>query len=142
MRLDVVMLADHAAACDGKLYVNGGGITSFQVPTVPFALPGLGVVLRFRTYPEDMGEHQFQIEFINPDGLQVLPPDPVRVLIESPGDGLDAEESFSQLVLAFAGLPILTTGMHTFRISWDDELLREFCIPVRLDADPGSQSPS
>ena len=137
MRLDVVMLADHAAVCEGKLYVNGGGITRFQVPTVPFALPGLGVVLRFRTYPEDMGEHQFQIAFINPDGLQVLPPDPVPVLVESPRDGLEGEESFAQVVLGFTGLPILITGMHTFRISWDDELLREFCIPVNLLVDAG-----
>lgn len=134
------MLADHATACEGKLYVNGGGITRFQVPTVPFALPGLGVVLRFRMDPEDMGEHKFHIQFINPDGVQVLPPDPIPVTLAPTPDSLDGEESFAQFVLGFAGLPILTTGMHTFRISWDDELLREFCIPVHLIVDAGMQS--
>lgn len=132
MRLDAVMLADHASVAEGKLYIHGGGITRFQVPSLPFAIPTLSVILRFKPQPGDIGNHRIRLAFINPDGLQTLPPDPLDVAIGR-GDGLlEGEEEFTQFVMSFAGLPLLAAGLHTLRISWDDDVLREFSIPVVL----------
>lgn len=131
MRLDTLLLADHAATSEGKLYVNGGGITRFNVPALPFAIPMLSVIVRMLTDDRDVGEHRFLLEFLNPDNVQALPPEPVDVVVgPRPPDAIPGEETFIQFVASFGGLPILRSGIHRLRVSWDDKLIRELALPV------------
>ena len=122
--------------------MNGGGITRFNVPQLPFAIPALSIVLRFLVEPQDFGEHQLHVEFTNPDGLQVLPPDPATVPIARVPGVVAGEESFTQIVLGFGGMPILATGPHILRITWDNEIVREFSIPVELIETPPVVAPN
>jgi len=136
LRLDAVFLADHAVAAEGKLYVNGGGITRLNVPFLPFALPGLSLVLRYMLeVPADRDAHALELQFESPSGVLLFPETPVELpAVEDDVEHVLApgEEQYAQAVLSVAGVPIIETGLHKFSVRWDGELVREFALPVVL----------
>lgn len=130
MRLETFLIADHAvAAPDGKLYVNGGGITRLALPAVPMVVPALSIVLRFLVNEEDVGEHMLALRLQNPEGIDLLPPE-ARPIEVAPLDSVADEEVNVQVVAAFGGLPIFSWGTHTFRVELDGSLVREMNVPV------------
>lgn len=142
MRLESLLLADHAvAAPDGKLYINGGGITRLSPPSVPFAIPFLSVVLRFEVSKSDGGEHSLLIRLRDPQGVDLLPLDPREIPVTVPPVPGD-EETYLQLVLSFGGLPLLTFGTHALIIELDGRPVREMKLPVVPGpVDGGESSP-
>lgn len=70
-----MMLADHAAAADGKLYINGGGWSIIGPAPTPGAI-ALSVKV-----PWDEREHMHEmlIELLDADGQPVLVPTPLGV---------------------------------------------------------------
>ncbi|MDQ3630024.1 MAG: hypothetical protein M3417_01850 [Actinomycetota bacterium] len=126
-----MLLADHAAVSEGKLFINGGGITRFNVPSLPFAIPTLSVVIRMLADEGDHGDHRLLLEFLNPDNVQTMPPEPAIVTVSPPPpEVVPGEEYYIQVVASFGGLPILRSGVHRFRMSWDEERIRELTLPV------------
>lgn len=135
LNLDTFLLADHAvAAPDGKLYINGGGITRLTAPVVPFALPFLSVVLRFAFSHSDVGDHFLLIRLQDPQAVDMLPADPSEFLVPEP-DGPKEEEHFVQVVMSFGGIPILMRGTYQFTIEVNGKVIREFRLPV-VSPDP------
>lgn len=139
MRLDTLLLADHAVVSEGKLYVNGGGVTRFNVPSLPMAISNLSVVLRMLTDERDYGDHLLLLEFLNPDDVQTLPPEPAIVTVPpKPSASAEGEEYYTQVVMSFGGMPLLRSGLHRFRVSWDEKLIRELHLPVVIVDTPVS----
>lgn len=135
MRLETFLLADHAAAApDGKLYINGGGITRLAAPTIPFAVPLLSVILRFQTTESDTGEHWILLRLQDPNGVDLLPADPSQ-MPEVTTSGLKDEEHYVQIVMSFGGLPILNAGTYKFSVELDGKTVREVTLPVVLAGD-------
>jgi hypothetical protein len=146
LRLDAIILADHAAAAEGKLYIHGGGITRINVPFVPFAVPMLAIVLRYMIEtPEDRAPHTVEMQFQTPGGVHLFPDGSAHVAaIPKPTSPqfAEGEEQYFQAVLAVGSVPIIETGLHTFSVLWDGEVVREFAIPVVLmEPDASAASP-
>lgn len=70
-----MMLADHAAAADGKLYVNGGGWSI----TGPAPSPGAIAVDMKIPWDERDHKHKLLLELLDADGQSVLVPAPFGV---------------------------------------------------------------
>lgn len=130
MRLDSFLIADHAvAAPDGKLYVNGGGITRLAVPRAGTVIPYLTIALRFLATPDDVGQHMFALRLQTPEGIHLFPPD-ARPIEVSPSNTVPDEEIYVQVVASFGGLPVVTTGTYTLSVELDGEVIREMKLPV------------
>jgi hypothetical protein len=141
LNLETFLLADHAAAApDRKLYINGAGITRLTAPTVPFALPFLSVVLVFGIGHSDVGEHWLLVRLQDPQGIEMLPPDPTGILVPEP-EGPEDEEHFVQVVMSFGGVPILALGTYRFTVELDGKSIRTFRLPV-VPASPTSDQTS
>lgn len=134
MRLDAFLLSDHAAVAEGKLYVNGGGITRLNVPVIPFVMPTLSVLVRYLVEgPEDFGEHSMALRLETPSGVNLLPEEPVGSMIVARAPAaVDDEEHFLQMSLNFSGVPIIEKGVHLLSAFLDDELTRQMTLPVVL----------
>jgi hypothetical protein len=132
LRLDFFLLADHAvAAPDGKLYINGGGITQINVPMLPYGIPYLSAVLRFLVDSTDVGDHTFLLDLESPGGAHLLPQQPSMVSV-GPATGHPDEETALQLVLSFGGVPLFEEGTHRIVVAADDDVVRRFNLPVVL----------
>jgi hypothetical protein len=68
MRKVTMMLADHAAVADGKLYINGGGWTEVGHNMPPYAI----VLLLEIPWDEGNNHHEFRLELEDADGQPVM----------------------------------------------------------------------
>lgn len=139
MRLDTFLLADHAvAAADGKIYINGAGVTRLDTPGVPFVVPVLSVVLRFSVTPDDVGDHRIELQLTNPLGQELFPKGPSLITVQPPGtDRHPDEEMHAQAVFVLGGIPILAEGTHTLTVRLDGRTVKKFKLPVVVGNPPG-----
>src|SRR5712692_8647127 len=81
MKADFALVAEYASAPpDGKLYVIGAGIRRVASPTFPTVLPNMSLVVSLRVPPAECGiNHQLQLAFLDPDGVQLMAPPPFIV---------------------------------------------------------------
>jgi hypothetical protein len=143
LRLDAFLLADHSAVSEGKLYVNGGGVTRLNVPTIPFAIPSLSVIVRYLIEgPEDHREHAVGVRLETPSGVNVFPAEPVGRADVGPPSGAPDEEQFLQLSLNFGGVPIVELGTYVLSAMLNDEVMRRMTLPVVLVDGGSPQGPS
>lgn len=143
MRLDTILIADHAASTpDGKMYINGAGITRLNVPMLPFALPLFAVVARWKVEPEDVGSHSLLVRVVSPSGIDLLPSESVPVdVVENP-TSVEGEERHLQMAMNFGGLPVLEEGVYTLSIEMDGEVQREVTLPVVAVAEHSVPTPN
>lgn len=74
--VDYMLLADAAAAAEGKLYIHGAGWDSILAASFPFQHPQISVVLLLRVPWADTNEpHRIEIDVLDQDGKSVLPED-------------------------------------------------------------------
>lgn len=131
--LEYAGLADAAASHGGKLYIHGGGITKLSVPTLPFAVPMLALVIILKPGEKDYGRaRNLAIRFVNPDGVDMMPPDPSPMKVGPRPELLEGEDSFIHLILNFAAIPLLRTGLHRLVIEIDGVEARVLALPVVL----------
>jgi len=127
------MLADHAVVAEGKIYVNGGGITRINVPVLPFAVPMLSMVLRYMIEgPGDRAAHTLEMQFETPSGISLFPEASIDVVIPESANRAPGEEEYAQTLVTMGGVPIIETGIHKYSVWWDGELVRAFALPVVL----------
>lgn len=69
------LLADHVDVANGKLYVNGGGWTTWWAESVPLRVPAMGVALLIGVpYTATNEQHRFAVYIVDEDGGQVTLP--------------------------------------------------------------------
>lgn len=134
MRLDTFLLADSAQAAGEKIYVLGGGLSSFSVPEVPYPV-SLSVVLRFTRSDDDITKsHSLVVTVAGPEGEPVIPPARVLVQPQQADIGDQAgSENIVQVLISAPVLKIRDLGMHRIQVRLDDELIRDSPLPVVLD---------
>ena len=132
MRLDLFLLADAAETHNGKLSVLGGGITRVTVQVLPYVIPILTVVARFRADDiEDLSTpHTATLTLIEPGGDVVFEIGGINLRSESVGQVLPGEEIYSTLVMQFGGVVLATEGVYRIVFRVDDEVAREMSLPV------------
>jgi hypothetical protein len=128
-----MMLCDHAAVADGKLYINGGGWSTVLRPDMPTPM-GIAVKALIPWDQTNM-QHTIVIELRDEDGQAVLNPDgqPWRAdgTIEvgrppglKPGTAIDAP-----MAVFFPGIA-LATGGYMWTLEIDGAELAAIAIRV------------
>lgn len=73
MRVDYLILADAAAASEGKHYIHGAGWDTIYVGSFPVQHPQLAVAIRLRVAWTETNQPQaIQLDIVDEDGQSVL----------------------------------------------------------------------
>jgi hypothetical protein len=141
-----MLLADHAEAVNGKLYINGGGWSMTGPNPSPFAI---AVSVKV---PWEMANrrHQLRLELVDSEGRPVEFPTPdgstQPLVLEPelevgrpaglvPGTPLDAA-----LAINFSPLP-LDSGRYEWRLMVNGECEEDWTLPFTVRAaQPGAQA--
>jgi hypothetical protein len=138
MRLDFFMLADQARVDDqGKLSIEGGGLTHLRAPELPFVLDSLAIVVRF-FYEEDEEEkgvpHTLQVVVADPEGTAFR--GLIALLEPSVMKKVPTHEGEDSTLLVFGKLPELEVereGRYTISLSLDETPIAERSVVVILE---------
>jgi hypothetical protein len=138
MRLDTFILADAIASPgnDGKFYVHGGGLSRFEVPTVPFPMP-LDVLVRLVATDEEMlaSSHSMRITLTGPAGVPNIPPVELTTGPEKSLDPiLEGEPRFLQVVMSIPA-QVVRLGLYHLELHVDGKKLGSIPLPVKLADD-------
>ena len=118
------MLCDHAQVADGKLFINGGGISRFHGPGLP---PGTSLaMLMLVPWENTNAPITIDLQLLTQDGQPVQDPggSPIRIQVQTevgrppgiePGVPIDLPLTFQ-----VGGLR-LPSGRYTWRLSVDGE---------------------
>ena len=129
-----MMLADHAQAAGGKLYISGGGWSI----TGPDPAPGAIAMDIKVPWDERELEHRLLLELVDSDGGAVLVPTPAGerpLTIETvlqlqgsfdvkPGTPLDAP-----LALNYGPMPLPPGGRYEWRLTVNGESREDWRLP-------------
>jgi len=121
MRLSTFLVADHAEAVGGKLYVTGGcwnSLTVAQLPAVHSHLTiaaALHVPWRATNQP-----HSLHLDLVDEDGASRLPA-PIEAALEAgrPPGMRSGDEAIIVMALNIDALKIEHAGLHSFVLSID-----------------------
>lgn len=136
-----MMLADHAQAVGGKLYISGGGWSI----TGPAPTPG-AIALDVKVpWDERELEHELLLELLDADGQPVLVPTPLGVQpfrIESklkldgpfdpavkPGTPLDAP-----FAINYGPIPLAPGSRYVWRLTVNGEMHEDWTLPFTTRA--------
>lgn len=131
VRVTTSLLADAATACDGKLYVHGGGWDVLNTASVPFTQPLMAVVLMIEMEPSEVTEHAFAISLVDDAGTPLGFGATGRIL---PGDqSVLLAEAIARMPLAipFQGVTFSRAGSYGFQISIDEQVIHSVKFAVR-----------
>ena len=144
-------LCDHAEVAEGKLFLNGGGVSVCQVPPEPPHVINIFLAAVIHVpYTATNETHTLTVTLLDEDGNHVLPwippgmpdPDPVVVQTEftigrpavlAPGEAQPVPVAFG-----FQGLPIAAVGAYSFVVQIDGAEERRLPFRVMSQPMPGS----
>lgn len=121
MRVSTFLIADHAEAVAGKLYVTGGCWDTLAVSQLPVAHPHLTVAAALHVpWKATNHPHILELDLVDEDGASQLP-DPVRAEMEAgrPPGMRSGDETVAVLAVNFDGLKLGRPGLHSFTLSID-----------------------
>jgi hypothetical protein len=132
VELDTLLLADYAIVAEGKLFIQGGGVTEVRAPTFPWVHPQLALVIRFRLDDDEAwGEHTLNLRMVGPNSSFAIPPTDLSVPAAELPDVPDIDR-FVQLALTVAPIPFPAPGIYQLELALDGEPLRVLALNVAL----------
>jgi hypothetical protein len=132
MRLSTFLVADHAEAVGGKLYVTGGCWNTITVPELPAAHPHLTVAAALHIPWQATNQpHSLHLDLVDEDGGSRLP-QPVEAKLEAgrPAGMRSGDETVIVLAFNFDGLRFERAGVHSFILSMDGTPLGDIGFKV------------
>lgn len=120
MRFDFALLADYAQVVDGKLYVQGGGLTRFTAPSVPWMQP-VAVCMRLEPAANDdlSREWQFGFAVLDPGDAVITEHQTPLTLHRPETEVAEGERRGVLVALTLSGLVIQRYGPHRVRLTID-----------------------
>lgn len=122
MQLSTFLLADHAEAVNGKLYVLGGAWNRIAASQFPVAHNHLSVAAVIHVPWESTNQpHTMELRLVDADGGPVIP-EPVRGSFEAgrpPGTRVGDEQIVAS-VFNFNGLVFVQPGSYEFHLLVND----------------------
>ena len=100
---------------------------------MPVVHPQCSLALRICFRPEDEGEHQFRIAFIDDDGNSVMPPFEPKIQVGLPNDSYFITRN---LVLNIQRLQFQAPGQYSIDIQSSDAMLTRIPLRVILNEKP------
>jgi hypothetical protein len=121
MRFDFALLADFAQMIDGKLYVQGGGLTRVTAPTVPFAVP-VAIAMRIEPEPDAQvaGVSELEVSVIGPDGDTIFAHGAPMKLDRPAVTAQEGEKAAIFVALTLSPLVLKGYGPHRVELRFDD----------------------
>jgi len=142
-----MMLADHAAAVAGKLYISGGGWSI----TGPGPTPG-AIAMDVKV-PWDERTHEFKLllELLDADGQPVLVPSPVGVQPLRIESTLQLRGPFDKAVkqgtpldapfaINYGAIPLAPAARYEWRLSVDGHMDEDWTLPFTTRALPTAEA--
>jgi hypothetical protein len=129
MEVQSAMLCDSAAAYEGKLCVLGA-FDTFQAQQFPASHHHCSVAVRALTRDEDVGHHQLQARFIDPDGNSVLPDGGPIIPLECPPVPEESYFRSQNYIFNFNGLPLPSPGQYRIDLALDGKVVAQ--IPLQV----------
>jgi hypothetical protein len=128
-----MLLADSVQQIDqGKLNILGT-FDQITVPTLPVRQPGMVIVALLVAETEDeLGEHQFGVRIMRPNGKQVTETGTTMRVVPAAGSWKLAPV---RLVIGLAGLPLREYGRHQVELLVDGEVIGKHPLTVAKPPD-------
>jgi hypothetical protein len=121
MRLSTFLVADHAEAVGGKLYMTGGCWNSLTVPELPATHSHLTVAAALHIPWQATNQpHSLHLDLIDEDGQSRIP-EPLQAQLEAgrpPGMRV-GDETIIVMAFNFDGLTLQRAGVHAFVLNVD-----------------------
>lgn len=119
-----MVLADAAAAVQGKHYIHGAGWDRLLAASFPVLHPSMSVALRLRVPWHDTNRpHELELDVINEDGQSILPtpPGPLRgtVIAGRPPHLKEGDDQVVPLVLGLEQLQFERAGLYAVLLRID-----------------------
>jgi len=121
MRLSTFLVADHAEAVSGKLYVTGGCWNSITVPQLPAVHSHLTIAAALHIPWQATNQpHSLHLDLVHEDGESRLPA-PLEAKLEAgrPPGMRSGDETTIVMAFNFDGLKLAGAGLHSFVLSVD-----------------------
>jgi hypothetical protein len=122
VQLSTFLLADHAEAVNGKLYVVGGGFNRITAEQFPATHNHLSVAAVIHVPWDATNQpHTLELRLIDADGAPLIP-EPLRASFEAgrPPGLRTGDEQLVVMVFNFNGLQFGQPGMYEFHLLVDD----------------------
>jgi hypothetical protein len=121
MRLTTFMLADHAEAVNGKLYVTGGCWNAITVAQLPTTYPHFTVAAALQVpWQATNQEHSLRLDLVDANGQSVLPESLQGHFETGRPPGMRAgDEAAVVVAFNFNGLQLHEAGVHEFVLEVD-----------------------
>ena len=129
MEIQSAMLCDSAAAYAGKLCVLGA-FDTIRARQFPARHHHCAVAVRALTRDEDVGLHQLQARFIDPDGNCVLPDCGPTIQIECRPIPEQTYFVSQNYIFNINGLPLPAPGQYRIDLTFDGKVLAQ--IPLQV----------
>lgn len=142
MRFEFALLADATNESGGKLNILGAGISRLTPASLPSVLPQLALVVRAQLDDDDFERpHRINVEFLTPDGEQVIPPLDMTVTpqqLQPLRDSLlEGETPAAQFTVVMQGLQFSQEGRYEFVVRLDDDEVARYPVVVVINPPAG-----
>lgn len=121
MRVSTLLIADHAEAVNGKMYVTGGCWNRLTVANLPASHPHLTVATALHVpWSETNQRHTITLNLIDQDGQSVIP-QPIEGEFETgrPAGLRPGDDQVIAMTFNFNGLSFESEGDYTFVLAVD-----------------------
>ena len=115
MEVSAFLLADHAEAVKGKLYLTGGGWDRLTLASLPSRHPHLSIAISIRVpWQSTNGEHNLSVTLEDEDGGGVLPPFESRFEVGRPAGVRRGSDITVLLALSMNNIEFKEEGAYVF----------------------------
>jgi hypothetical protein len=124
MQIDYIVLADAAAALEGKHYIHGAGWGAIAGLSFPLTYPQIAVALRLRVpWNETNQQHRLEVDVVDADERTILPvpPGPLQGTLAA-GRPVNLREGLDQvmpLVINLQGVQFAAPGTYAVKVRID-----------------------
>ena len=146
MQVDYLVVADAAAAVEGKHYIHGAGWDRLLAASFPVTHPLMSVAIRFRIgWTETNQPHEMELDVVDEDGRSILssPPGPPRGVINvgRPHHLTPGEDQVLPLALSLHNLTFDRPGLYAVVLRLDGQDVGRSTFRVAA-LQPGTARPS
>lgn len=124
MQVDYMVLADAAAAVQGKLYIHGAGWDTLFAASFPVTHPTMSVAIRLRVPWTDTNQpHHLELDIVDDDSQSIVPtpPGPFRgdINVGRPPQLAQGDDQVVPLALNLNGLIFQQAGVYAIILRID-----------------------
>ncbi len=135
MNIQVAVLCDAATDDHGKLNLLGAFDTIYT-PQLPAVHPQCSIALRVTFSPEEEGDHQLQLNFVDADGRSIMSSIDIPVQVGLVGDAHFVTRNF---IVNIQQIKFEEVGLFSVDISLDGQT--QGSVPLLVKQTPAPESP-